>query len=157
MRTIVAFAVLLVSAAPLAAAETQVTPQLNPVPTLTVEQPENPVASKPGGPVITSLTARLGVQIANTSEIVPDFHFTAPNGNAVLLHREIIETSANNVHVNPASPINIAADVQKKGAVISGGWHCNLGQYYVKMKAFIMDSDGNRSNEVRYTIHCNGG
>ena len=151
-------ALLLVSATAQAADETVITPQTNPVPTVSVEQPTDPVSSKPGGPVITGMTARLGVQIGNaTNQIIPDFHFIAPNGNAVLLHREMVETNANNVHVNPSAPINIPADAQKHGAIISGGWSCNLGQYYVKMRAFIMDADGNRSNEIRYTIHCNGG
>jgi hypothetical protein len=143
---------------PALAAETEVVPKSNPIPTLTVEQPTNPTASKPGGPVIVSLTARLGLQLGNaTNQIIPDFHFIAPNGNAVLLHREVVETNANNIHINPAAPINIPADAQKQGAVISGGWTCNLGQYYVKMRAYIMDADGNRSNEIHYTVHCNGG
>ncbi len=89
--------------------------------------------------------------------IVPEFHFIAPNGNAVLIHREMVETSANNIHVNPSTAINIPAEAQKKGTVFGGGWNCNTNPYYVTMRAWIMDADGNRSNEVQYTIHCNGG
>jgi hypothetical protein len=149
----------LLSSGPLAAAETQVIPQTNVVPTLTVEQPTNPVSSKPGGPLLVSIGARLGPQILNvtTELIIPDFHFIAPNGNAVLLHREVVETSANNININPSAPINVPADAQKRGAVISGGFNCNTGQYYVTMRAYIMDADGNRSNSVQYTVHCNGG
>jgi hypothetical protein len=153
------FAGILLCSGPLTAAETQVIPQTNTVPTLTVEQPENPVSSKPGGPILMSISDRLGPQILNvtTEMIIPDFHFVAPNGNAVLLHREIVDTNANNFHINPSAPINISADAQKRGAVISGGFNCNAGQYYVTMRAYVMDADGNRSNSVQYTVHCNGG
>jgi len=56
-----------------------------------------------------------------------------------------------------ASAVAIPADAQKQGAVFSGGWNCNTNPYYVTLRAWIMDADGNRSNEVQYTIHCNGG
>jgi hypothetical protein len=141
-----------------AAEETTVTPRANAAPTLTVEQPVNPVASKPGGPIIQSVSVRLGVQAGNVIlDIVPDFHYIAPNGNAVLLHREVVSTSAGTINLNPNSVINTPADAQKQGAVVSGGWRCNVTPYYVTMKAYIMDAEGGRSNEVQYTVHCNGG
>jgi len=152
-------AALLVCSGPLAAAETQVVPEPNVAPTLTVEQPTDPVSSKHGGPVLLSISARLGSQSGNniSEVIIPEFHFVAPNGNAVLLHRELLETSANSTHFNPGVAINIPAEAQKNGAVFSGGWTCNQGQYYVTMSAYIIDADGNRSNSVKYTVHCNGG
>jgi hypothetical protein len=149
----------LLSCGPLTAAETQVIPEETVVPTLTVEQPTNPVSSKPGGPILVSISARLGPSFRNvpTQTIIPEFHFVAPNGNAVLLHRALIETSANGFSQSPSAAINTPPDAQKKGAVIVGGFNCNRGQYYVTQSAYIMDADGNRSNSVRYTIHCNGG
>jgi hypothetical protein len=30
-------------------------------------------------------------------------------------------------------------------------------QYDMTIKAFIMDNDGRRSNEMRYTVHCDAG
>jgi hypothetical protein len=155
-------AVLLLSCGPLAAAETQVVPEPAVAPTLTVEQPANPVSSKPGGPVLISVSVRLGPQVAILTPqppqmIIPEFHFIAPNGNAVLLHRELVETSSNNFHLNPATAINIPADAQKRGAVISGGLTCGQSQFYATMSAYIMDAEGNRSNSVKYTLHCNGG
>jgi hypothetical protein len=85
------FTGLLFSTAVFAADETEVVPKLNSVPTLTVEQTINPMASKPGGPIIVALTARLGLQFGNaTNQIIPDFRFIASNGNAVLLHREVV-------------------------------------------------------------------
>jgi hypothetical protein len=129
------------------------------VPALTAEQPDYPVPSKPGGPVIQSVSARLGPQILNTTPEVMliDFHFVAKNGNAVILHRELVTTSAGNPTFNPVLPINTPADGQKRGAVVTNDWHCNAGQYYVTMRAYVMDADGNRSNSVQYTVHCNGG
>ena len=150
---------LLLSTAPSVAAETQLVPEADTPPTLTVEQPKDPVSSKPGGPVLLSMSVRLGPTVLNMTPktIIPEFHFLAPNGNAVLLHRDLVETSANNYHFNPAAAINVPADVQKKGAVISGGWSCNQGRYYTTLSAYIVDANGNRSNAVRYTVHCNGG
>ena len=155
-------AVLLSSSAPLLAAETPVTPEPTVAPTLTAEQPVSPVSSKPGGPILVSISVRLGptaplIGNAVPQMLIPEFHFVAPNGNAVLLHRDLIETNANNLHVNPAAAINVPPEAQKQGAVINGGWTCGQGQYYATMSAYIMDADGNRSNSVRYTVHCNGG
>lgn len=142
----------------LAQTETQVPVTSSSPPTMTAIQPVNPVSSKPGGPIIQSITAQIPTRGALAADvIIPEFHFIAPNGNAVLIHREMVETSANHVNINPSAVINIPADAQKKGAVVGGGWNCNTNPYYVTLRAWIMDADGNRSNEVQYTIHCNGG
>jgi hypothetical protein len=149
---------LLCGSAATAQTETQVPVTSSAPPTMTATQPVNPAASKPGGPIIQSITAQIPTRGAVTANvIIPEFHFVAPNGNAVLIHRELVATSANNVHVNPSAPINIPADAQKQGAVVSGGWNCNTNAYYATLRAWIMDADGIRSNEVQYTIHCNGG
>jgi hypothetical protein len=160
MRAFVVVSAVLACSAAAIAAETVVVPDKVQNATLSVEQPDNPKGSKPDAPLIQSVSARADVLLPNGTrlDIVPDFHFIAPKGNAVLLHREVIETSApSSVHINPASVITTPAEAQKRGAVISGGWRCGPSPYYVTAKAFIMDSDGNRSNEVRYTVHCNGG
>jgi hypothetical protein len=82
MRLSAAYGLLLLGQ-PATAAETPVIPQPNAAPTLTVEQPTDPVSSKPGGPILQSISARLGPQILNVTPevIMPDFHFVAPNGN----------------------------------------------------------------------------
>jgi hypothetical protein len=157
-----AAAALLFSYAPLTAAETEVKPEAAVAPTITVEQPVNPVSSKSGGPVLLSVSVRMGPQSSIITPqprqmIIPEFHFIAPGGNAVLLHRDLVETSANDFHLNPATAINIPADAQKHGAVISGGLTCGQSQFYATMSAYIMDADGNKSNSVKYTLHCNGG
>jgi len=143
----------------LAQTETTVPTETGTPPSLTAIQPVNPVASKPGGPIIQSITAQVLPAPMGTipENIRPQFHFVAANGNAVLLHLAVVKTSANNINLGPATAINVPADAQKTGAVISSGWRCNVGQYYVTMSAYIMDSDGNKSNEVQYTVHCNGG
>jgi hypothetical protein len=159
VQIVSAAVVALMSADAVSAAETQVIPQPTVAPTLTVEQPTNPVSSKPGGPILDAVSVRLGPAPLNgtTEIIIPGFHFFALNGNAVLLHRDLIDTDANNIHINPSTVINISADSQKRGAVISGGFNCNAGQYHVTMRTYIIDSDGGRSNSVQYTVHCNGG
>ena len=142
-------AVLLLSRGPLTAAETQIVPEPTVAPAITAEQPINPVSSKPGGPLIVSVSVRMGPQIAILTPqppqmIIPEFHFIAPNGNAVLFHRDLVETSSNSFHLNPATAINVPADAQKRGAVITGGLTCGSGQFYATMSAYIMDADGNR-------------
>jgi len=159
ISTTYSLALLLASCGPLAAAEAALVPEQNVPPTITMEQPANPVSSKPGGPVLVSMSVRMGPQIGTLVQqnIIPEFHFVAPNGNAVLLHRELLTTSANNFHLNPSTAINIPAEAQKQGAMIAGGWNCGQGKYYATVSAFIMDLDGNRSNAIKYTVHCNGG
>ena len=107
---------LIFSAAALAQTETPVPVMKSPPPTMTAVQPVNPVSSKTGGPIIQSLSA----QVPDTGTLVvshliaTQFHFVAPNGNAVLLHREVVQSSANNINLSPAQAINIGADAQKQ-------------------------------------------
>jgi hypothetical protein len=117
-------------------------------------------ATSDKAPVISDLTARLSVRRANGTivDIIPDFHFTAPNGNAIVVHRTLVETSGAIAQTQLRdAAIAIPAEAQKRGAVQSGGWVCGTAVYYVTLRAFIMDSDGNKSNTVEYTFHCNGG
>jgi hypothetical protein len=57
----------------------------------------------------------------------------------------------------PNQAINISADAHKQGAIATANWNFNVIAYYVTLRAYMMDADRNRSNEVRYTVHCNGG
>ena len=162
IQPLTVLAILLLSCSPLAAVETPVAPEPTIAPAITAEQPINPVSSKPGGPLIVSVSVRLppetGILASQIPRmIIPEFHFIAPNGNAVLLHRDLVETSSNSFHLNPATAINIPAEAQKRGAVITGGLTCGQSPFYATMTAYIMDADGNRSNSVKYTLHCNGG
>lgn len=134
----------------------------SPAPELTVVTPaaEIPVAPSPsGGPVLLSVTARKNVRAGiNIMDLVPDFRFVAPRGNAIMLRRELVDTSGAFAQTQiQSATINIPAEAQKKGAVISGGWRCGTQVYYVTLRAFLIDSEGNRSNVITYTIHCNGG
>jgi|GEM_PF-1807250 len=117
-------------------------------------------ATSAKAPVIQDLTARYKVRLPNgvIIDIVPDFHFTAPNGDAIVIHRTLVSTSGAIAQTQLRdAAIAIPADAQKKGAVQSGGWTCGVAVYYVTLRAFLMDSDGNKSNTVEYTFHCNGG
>jgi hypothetical protein len=155
---------IVVSSAALAAdpmPDKQITPDENnaTAPRLTVAQPITPPDNR-HAPVLQSVSARTYVRErnGNIDDIVPDFHFIAPNGNAIVLHRELVDTSGaiSQTDLRDAT-ISIPAGAQKNGAVVSGGWKCGTQVYYVTIRAFIMDADGNRSNPVEYTIHCNGG
>ena len=159
ISTSIILAGILCATSAMAADETQVTPQKNTAPTLTAMQPKNPAAAKAGGPVIQSIGARLPNVILNATPevLLIDFHFSAPNGNAVILHRDVVQTSGNGIRFNENLPINVPADGQKQGAVISNNWTCGNGQYYVTLRAYVMDTDGTHSNDVQYTVHCNGG
>jgi hypothetical protein len=111
-------------------------------------------------PVLQSVTMRMNVPTGNGTvvSVVPDFHFIAPNGNAIVLRRELVDTNGAISQTQIASEtINIPAAAQRTGAVLSGGWRCGVAQYYVTLRAYIMDANGNRSNSIEYTIHCNGG
>jgi len=147
------------STAALAQTEAPVPVVKSPPPTMTAVQPINPVSFKPGGPVIQSISA----QVPDTGPLLvtrllsTQFHFVALNGNAVLLHREVATTSANNFTLTPNQAINIPPDAQKQGAMVTANWNCNVNAHYVTFRAYIMDMDGNRSNDVQYTVHCNGG
>jgi hypothetical protein len=134
---------------------------LNPPPRLTIEKTAaGDLPSGPDAPVLESITWRALVRTPNgmIMDLVPDFHFQAPKGNAVMLRRELVDTNGNIAQTQIASAtINTPAEAQKKGAVISGGWMCGTAQYYVTLRAYVMDADGKRSNALRYTLHCNGG
>jgi hypothetical protein len=143
---------------------TGLSPQENTQATLTVDEPaaSDSVTAEHGStaPILQSVTVRKNVKdrFGYIVDVVPDFHFVAPNGNAIFLRRELVDTRGAIAQTNITSAtINIPAGAQKRGAVVSGGWRCGVGQYYVTLRAFLMDSDGNRSNSVQYTIHCNGG
>lgn len=152
------FGAAIISTAALAQTEAPVPVSDSAPPTMTAVQPVDPVSSKPGGPVIQSISAQIPTRGALTPNVItPQFHFIAPNGNAVLIHRDVVESTANHVNVNPSNVINIPPEAQKKGAIFAGGWNCGTNPYHVTMRAWIMDADGNKSNEVQYTIHCNGG
>ena len=114
----------------------------------------------PNAPAILDVSARIKV-VTNrgvTIDVIPDFHFVAPNGNAIVIHRDLVDASGAIAQTQLRdAAINIPAAAQKKGAVISGGWTCGTQQYYVTIRAVILDADGNRSNPMEYTIHCNGG
>jgi hypothetical protein len=123
---------------------------------LSVEGP----TGKPGNadaPVLKSITALYDTAMRNGRhvDVMPQFHFIAPNGNAVLLHRELVETDSAITQANIRNgTIRIAPALQRAGATFSGGWVCAPGSYHVTLRAFLEDARGNRGNAIQYTIHC---
>jgi hypothetical protein len=121
---------------------------------------EGAIGKKPlsGTPVLKAITARYGVTQKNGMrfDVVPEFHFVAPKGNAVRLHRELMETDSAITAANiRGETITIPAAQQMVGATISGGWPCGPGRYHVTLRAWLEDAMGNSGNVLQYTIHCN--
>ena len=121
---------------------------------------EGPVgkASHPGTPVLKGITAQYGVIMKNGMrvDVMPEFHFAAPKGNAVRLHREMVESdSAIPAAAIRSAAVAIPAAQQVTGATIKGGWFCGPGRYHVTLRAWLEDADGNSGNALQYTIHCN--
>jgi hypothetical protein len=108
------------------AAETTLNP--SPAATLTVDDADSAdalaAAHSPDAPILQAVTGRTdpGNHTGLPFDLIPDFHFIAPNGNAIVLRRELIDTSGSISQTNISNEtINIPAATQKKGAVISGG------------------------------------
>jgi hypothetical protein len=107
------------------------------------------------GPVIDSVSMRTQMQRYET--IYPEFHFHDPSGTVRFIHREITATSSPKSLKVHDGVIDISPDQQMRGAVYTGGWPCGPESYYVTIQAFVLNLDGQKSNTVEYTIHCNGG
>jgi hypothetical protein len=107
------------------------------------------------GPVIDSVSMRTVTQRYQT--IYPEFHFHDPSGTVRFIHREITATNSPKPLTIRDGVLNISAEQQIKGAVYTGGWTCGPESFYVTIQAFVMNLDGQKSNVVEYTLHCNGG
>ena len=123
---------------------------------LSVEGPTGK-PGKAGAPVLKSITAIYDAKLRNGMhvDVMPQFHFVAPNGNAVRLHRELVETDSAITQADiQSAPVDIAPALQRAGATIKGGWPCGPGRYHVTLRAYLEDAAGNHGNAIQYTIHC---
>lgn len=107
------------------------------------------------GPVIDSVTMRTEMQRYET--VYPEFHFHDPGGTVRFIHREIVATNSPKPLTVRDGVIDISPERQMQGAIHTGGWPCGPETYYLTIQAFVMNLDGQKSNVVEYTIHCNGG
>jgi len=107
------------------------------------------------GPVIDSVTLRTVTQRYET--VYPDFHFHDPSGTVRFIHRVVTATNSPKSLKVQDGVIDISPEQQIKGAVYTGGWTCGPESYYVTLQAFVLNLDGQKSNTVEYTIHCNDG
>jgi hypothetical protein len=157
MRTILPALCLLLSQTAQAAPPNKAAPDMAGKTWLSVEGPTGKPA-KPGTPVLQFITATYNT-VSNSGayfDIVPHFRFHAPGGNAVMLRRELVETdSAITQEGIRSAPIQIPTAQQIAGAIIDGGWVCGPGRYHVTLRAFLLDTQGNRGNAMQYTLHCN--
>jgi hypothetical protein len=106
-------------------------------------------------PIIYSVTLRK--ELERYEVVYPEFHFQDSNGSVRFIHREVVATNAPKAFDVKDGVISISAEQQKKGATFTGGWRCGAESYFVTLRAYMLTVSGQKSNEVEYTIHCNGG
>ena len=86
-------------------------------PRMTLDTPNVIPPQSPNAPVLFDITWRKSVSNGRglIFDVVPDFHFSAPNGNAIIVHRELVDTSGpiSQTQLRDAT-INIPAAAQKK-------------------------------------------
>jgi hypothetical protein len=115
-------------------------------------------AQKLDPPVIQFLTYRLhgAGPYGKYVEVAIDIHFIARRGNATSTHYTAISSNSNLTGFQGAYPIDNSADTQKVGTLVRAGTFCNGQVSRTTSEAYVTDGDGNRSNSVRFTVHCNG-
>jgi hypothetical protein len=112
-------------------------------------------AAQDTGPVIDSVTMRTEMQ--RYQAIYPEFHFHDPSGSVHFIHRELVATNSPKPLTVHDGVIEISPEQQMRGAIYNGGWPCGPESYYLTIQAYVMNLDGQKSNVVEYSIHCNGG
>lgn len=88
--------------------------------------------------------------------VVNEFHFHDPDGDVRFIHRELVETNGPDKTIVDGV-VRLPVALQKRGAVYAGEIRCGPNSYYIKLRAYLIDGAGNRSNTMDYTVHCNGG
>ncbi len=88
--------------------------------------------------------------------VVNEFHFHDPDGDVRFIHRELVETNGPDKTIVDGV-VRLPPALQKRGAIYAGEIRCGPNSYYIKLKAYLIDEAGNRSNAMDYTVHCNGG
>ena len=112
-------------------------------------------SAQSAGPVIDSVTVRM--EKLRYETVYPEFHFHDPSGTVRFIHREITVTNSPRALTVQDGVIVISAEQQMRGATYVGGWPCGPESYYLTLQAFLLNLEGQKSNVVEYTIHCNGG
>jgi len=105
-------------------------------------------------PIIDEITQKTQRPLYDV--VYTEFHFHDPDGDVHFIHRELVETNGPIGKVQDGL-VRLPPDMQKRGAVFTGSIRCDANTYYVKMRAYLIDDAGNRSNTMDYTVHCNGG
>lgn len=85
--------------------------------------------------------------------IVVTFNFTDANGDAQTIHSDVVAKSGRSRVIVSDQTIDNSAEEQRAGANFEFQWSCS-GAAWVTIRATIVDSKGNKSNAVIYTIVC---
>lgn len=116
-----------------------------------------------GGFGTTSAPTILGITIRHNREeaglvIYERINFYDEDGNTNLVERELIDLSDPSqrdfIQVQD-SQVNDPPEVQKIRSSLIESWNCEGHVYVATIAVTLVDSDGNRSNPVRYTLDCN--
>ncbi|WP_158915934.1 hypothetical protein [Caulobacter sp. S45] len=121
----------------------------------TVAPPVASTAPNAGSPpVIDEITQRTVRPVYDT--VVNEFHFHDADGDVRFIHRDLVETNGPIEKVQDGL-VRLPPEMQKRGAIYIGYVRCGPNSYHMKMRAYLIDDAGNRSNTMDYTVHCNGG
>jgi hypothetical protein len=116
------------------------------------------LATSESAPHIDSLT--LSEQSGpNGISIAQEFVFHSPKGNGAMLHFDLVSSSSPAPDVRFSDwKVMAAEDLQRRGAVEVTRTYCQPVRmpYSVVRQAVLIDTDGEKSNTVDYTIHCPG-
>jgi hypothetical protein len=116
-----------------------------------------PVIAKASGapPVLDEITQKTLRPMAY-DVVVNEVHFHDPDGDVRFVHRELVETNGPDKTIVDGV-VRLPPEMQKRGAIFAGEIRCGPNSYYIKLRAYLVDEAGNRSNAMDYTVHCNGG
>jgi len=97
---------------------------------------------------------------ANGLFVAQEFVFHSPKGNAATLHFDVVSISAPapDIRLTDGTIVN-AKDQQQRGAIHVARFNCGPFRtpYSVVKRATLIDADGEKSNSVDFTVHCNPG
>ena len=115
-----------------------------------------PVASGVGTPPVLDAITFRHANRDGFQDVIPEFHFHDAEGDVRFIARELVSTNGPYERTQGA-PIDLPADLQRRGAIFAGRWPCGANVYFATLRAYLIDQAGNHSNAMNYTIHCNGG
>jgi hypothetical protein len=110
-----------------------------------------------GAPTIMGVTIRKSLEAGNLV-FNERINFYDEDGNTQRVERELVELSDPSQREFIQIPDSVVTDppeVQKIRSSTIATWQCNGRVYIATVEVTLVDTDGNRSEPVRFTIDCN--